>query len=257
MPIIQFAHANGFSSKTYSTFYKYLTPDFEIATVDRFGHGEAKIKSNWFPMLDQLFNSLEQHKGQPVIGLGHSLGGILTFWAAQQRPELFEKIILMEPPMFKPWTRNLIRWSQALGVGNKTIPPAKKALRRRRHFENKEQAYTYFRDKRLFRVFDERCFQDCIDYGLVEEKNGVGLYFSADVEYDIFLHMPTRFKWKLKVPAYFIYSGKYEVLSKQDIQALEKRLPQMKFIQYEKGGHMFPMEWPEETANLIREIVKL
>ena len=36
--------------------------------------------------------------GSAIIGIGHSLGGILTFLAAYRRPELFKGIIMLDPP---------------------------------------------------------------------------------------------------------------------------------------------------------------
>jgi len=256
MTAIQFSHANGFSAKTYETFLAYFKPEYEISYVDKFGHGEFQIDQNWEPMVRHLILDIEAKNIAPVIGMGHSLGGILTFLAAQRRPGLFSQIVIMDPPMFSVLKRRAIGLAQWLNVAHKAIPPAKKALRRRRQFESKEQAYEYLRNKRLFRNFDERCFQDYINYGIVESGGQFSLDFSADIESRIFLTLPSRFSWKLEVPSYMIYSGKYEVLSPSEIRILKRKLKKTQFIEVPNGGHMFPLELPELTSDTIIQALR-
>ncbi len=255
MPTIQFSHANGFSASTYRTFLNYFENDFQVYAVEKFGHSnDYPVDTNWFPMVDQLIDHIEQYAQEPVIGVGHSLGGILTFLAAQRRPRLFQQIIVMDPPMFSSFKRTVIGMSQRLNIAHKTIPPAKKTLRRRRYFETKEEAYHYLKPKRLFKNFDERCFKDFITYGITSEKDAFTLDFSVDLEYKIFLTIPTKFTWKVEVPMHFLYSGKHEVLDLNDIKELQRKLKRAEFLACQEGGHMFPLEDPERISQLIKEI---
>ncbi len=256
MTAIQFSHANGFSAKTYETFLEYFKSKYEISYVDKFGHGEYQIDQNWEPMVRQLILDIETKNIAPVIGIGHSLGGILTFLAAQCRPGLFSQVVIIDPPMFSVLKRRAIGLAQWLKVAHRAIPPAKSALRRRRFFESKEEAYDYLRNKRLFSNFDERCFQDYINYGIVEMDGQFTLDFSADIESRIFLTLPSRFSWKLDVPSHMIYSGKYEVLSPSEVRMLKRKLKKTHFIEVSEGGHMFPLELPESTSQIIMKALQ-
>ena len=49
-------------------------------------------------LVDQVIDSIvRQAKGRKVIGLGHSLGSVLTLMASFRRPELFSQVIMLDP----------------------------------------------------------------------------------------------------------------------------------------------------------------
>ena len=50
-------------------------------------------------MIKSLIVSCNNHKGRKVIGLGHSLGSVLTLMASYRRPELFSQVIMLDPPL--------------------------------------------------------------------------------------------------------------------------------------------------------------
>ena len=254
MQTIQFSHSNGFGAKTYTYFLKQLQP-YTISCVEQFGHGSFPIKENWQEVADELIQHIEQHQTKKVVGVGHSLGAAATLFAANKRPDLFERIILIEPPIFGAKMRWLMWFSRL--IGKKEHFMVTRARKRQRVFKSRAEAYTIFKEKRLFKSFDKNCFQDYIDYGLKDTKDGVELAFSPDVEADVFMTNPTKLgKINLKMPATFIYSEHYKTLQKPDIVWWEKTFRhQMEFIGFD-GGHMFPLEKPKETAALIQSIIK-
>lgn len=258
---IEFAHANGFGFRTYRYFLSLLAP-YPVVGVDKYGHGNYAHNRNWTPLVGELIAHLESKHRKPAVAVGHSLGGALIFFAARRRPELFEKIILLDPPLFSPTRRFLLWVARRLGVSGLVIPPARKTKKRRRDFNSYEAAMEYFGSKKLFKNFHPQGLADYVTQGLRqkgkagEEQNGLTLDFSAEVEYRIFCQTPFLLgKKSFEMPAYFVYSNQYEVLQNVDINRLKSAFSEMKFLPFE-GGHMFPLEKPQETASLIKKIIE-
>ena len=56
----------------------------------------------------ELINSIERNYKEPIVGIGHSFGAAVTFLAAASRPDLFERVILLDPTIFSAKKRMAI-----------------------------------------------------------------------------------------------------------------------------------------------------
>lgn len=207
-------------------------------------------------MLQELLDDIEQHHhGQPITGIGHSLGGILTLQAANVKPGYFERIVLLDPPLFQPWKLRAIGCIQRLGLHH-LLPPAKKALNRRTHFHSRAEARQHWEHKRLFQPFDPRAFEDYLTYGLMEKGEGIELAFSHTIESQIFATLVSRTPGlNVPMPVHFLYATKHDVLQPRDIASLQRRAPHWHFHPVH-AHHLFPFEVPEASAQLINEIIQ-
>ena len=257
MAVIHFAHSNGFHAPTYRYFLEQLQPH-RIQYLEKFGHDPRyNPKYSWTPLVDQLIHSIEEQQ-KPVVAVGHSLGAVVSLYAYYRRPELFSGLVLMDPPFFGFPLRFLMLASRIAGISGMLIPPAKKARKRRTTWESREEAYQSLKDKSLFRYFHPESFSDYINYGLVEGKRGgLELSFSAKEEYRIFRHTPFWLgSGEIHVPSFYLYSNRFEIGSPESIRALQKKFTSTEFIPID-AGHMFPLEQPEETAALIKQLIGL
>ena len=254
MTPIHFAHSNGFPASSYSHFFKYLSPH-PISFIECLGHNGYSVKTDWRPLGDEIIESVESQHQEPVIGVGHSLGAVSIFFAAQKRPDLFSKIIIMDPPILQFAKRWAFATARKLGLLSLIPSPAQKSKKRRQDFETKEEAYEYWRNKKLFQHFDENCFRDYVEYGLKPSGEKFTLTFSAEIEHKIFCTAPLILgKTILEIPSFFIYSTSQQVLKDSDIKANKRIFRKTVFIPAE-GGHMFPLEKPETTASIIKSII--
>ena len=96
MSTIQFSHANGFPARVYSALFDQLN-EHTISAINVLGDNRNSSEINWYDLRDDIIKSVEKI-GDVVIGIGHSFGGILTLLAAAKKPELFQNIILLDPP---------------------------------------------------------------------------------------------------------------------------------------------------------------
>ena len=255
MPLIYFSHANGFPGKSYETFFQSFRSPYEIAYTEKIGSAEYPIEKQWVRLTDQLLDQVSQYD-EPVIGMGHSLGGVITAFAASRHPEYFQQLVLLDPPLFEPVRRRLIEFARFLGIADKALPPAKLARNRRTTFPDRAAAYEYWKPKRLFRNFDPRCFDDYVQYGLTSQGDGtLSLTIPSEEEAQIFVSLPTRFKQlQVQIPVHFLHSRQYEVLREKDVKGLSRFFPHMTLVPTE-GGHMFPLERPQETAHKIMDLL--
>ena len=100
-PLIHFAHANGIPSKVYQKFFDELSDEYDVVYLPQIGTDpKYPISNHWTHLVTQVIDSIErQAQGRPVIAMGHSLGGLLSFMAAYRRPELMQQLIMLDPPL--------------------------------------------------------------------------------------------------------------------------------------------------------------
>ena len=262
-PLIHFAHANGVPSLVYRKLFDLLKDDYDVIYVPLLGTDKRyPIDQSWEGLTQQVIdNIVQQAKGRPVIGIGHSLGAVLTFKAAFKRPELFEKVIMLDPPLIvgkDSFAMHLTRLFHPKLFDR--ITPVALSIKRRDHWESREQAYELLRPKALYKAFDEQCFQDYIDYALTDDpvKGGVSLTISKYDEVDIF-RTNTTMMW---LPFAKKPTVKMHLVVGKESPFLKQKFPQKILKKFAipftttPGGHMFPLEHPEDVVNLIRDLIK-
>ncbi len=251
---IFFSHANGFPAKSYGIFFDYLQPH-HIHYINAYGLESGFNGRDWRPFSRELIRFIRSKTQHPVVGLGHSFGGAVTYWAAQMEPSLFSHVIMLDTPFFGPLRRNAIRIAKWLGVEGRLIPPARKARKRRDYFASREQALDYFASKPLFFHFHPQALSDYVRYGLVEENGLFRLLIPPALEYKIFCASAVKLGPQISVPSWFVYATPGGVLSDRDLQWNRRYFSRTKFVAFE-GGHMFPLEQPEAAARLIKSLIE-
>lgn len=261
-PLIHFAHANGVPSRVYQALFDALKDDFDWIDVPLIGTDQRyPVDNHWNSMTQQVIDSIVQKaQGRKVIGLGHSLGAVLTFKASLQRPELFEQVIMLDPPLIMGKASLFLHVAKTLrlkAVDN--MSPAALSLRRRDHWDSREQAAELLRPKGFYQDFAPKCFDDYIQYALTDDlvRGGVELTIPKMVEVNIFRTNPSLW-WlpqaKPQVPTQLIVASKGPFLAHKFPQQVKKKFG-IPFDIFE-GGHMFPLEHPVELAQHLKKLLK-
>ena len=249
MSIIQFSHANGFPSKTYTKLFDNLR-EYKISAINNLGENTKVSHINWYSLSDEILESVDKI-GEPVIGIGHSLGGVLTLLAAAKKPELFHSVILLDPPLFSLQKRFLINIFRYLNIED-WVTPAGKSKYRRDHFQSKLQAKSFFQANKLFKKFHPDVLNDYVTHGLINGINDVELTISVEKELAIFRKIPTSLpKGVFKVKCILVHAAKNPIIWKSDLRWINKNFIDLKVIPF-PGSHLFPLENPESTALMIK-----
>ena len=264
-PLINLAYANGFLPQTYTRALKPLFADYRVVSIHArpmWDDCPPDSFHNWTQFGDDLLEGLDSLTDKPVIGIGHSMGGLATMYAAVKRPGRFSKIILLDPTFSPPpylWIAGLIR---AVGLGHR-LPLVQGALRRRREWESVEAAYASFRKKALFSRFPDdvlRAYAESITTPSTNGngKGGVRLAYSPEWESRIYQTIPTdvwRLPGKINVPILIIRGELTDVFVGGSVAAFRRANPGAQITTLAGVGHFVPQESPEQTGQAIAEFV--
>lgn len=249
---IHFAHGNGFPSACYRQLFLILEQRYDCDYISKVGHDPRfPVNDNWDYLVDEIISSIREGFSEPVIGLGHSLGGVLTFLAAIREPSLFKAVVMIDSPLLNRFRSRMVRFAKSFGLIDKLTPAARTRWRRHR-WETLEELAAYLKSRPLFKSFSDACLQDYIDYGVEKVDGGYQLVFDREVEYRIFRtiphHLPSLEK-KLLVPTALIYGDKSSVVDQKTVHYMERKYQVCCFQM--PGGHMLPMQNPEMLAEKI------
>jgi pimeloyl-ACP methyl ester carboxylesterase len=251
---LHFSHANGFPAACYRKLFGYLEGDFEIGYVNTIGHDPRHpVTDGWPHLVTELIEHVER-RGEPVLGVGHSLGGYLTALAALKRPALFRAVVLLDSPILDRFRGAMLRIVKRFGLVDR-VTPAGVTRDRRAVWSSSDEAYAHFRNKRAFRDFDPECLRDYVTLGMRSCSEGVCLAFEPSIEYRIYRAFPHAVANELpalRVPAGLI-CGRESEDARQMGLALSRRHFRVARV---PGGHLFPFEHPEAAANAIREMAE-
>ena len=254
--ILHFSHANGFPAGSYKTLFSYLEDEFQIGTIDRLGHHEDyPVTDNWAYLVQQLIDELEVSYQQPVYAVGHSLGGLLSMMVAAQRPDLVKGLIMLDAPFLTGFESKGLSWVKRLGLIDK-VTPAGRTLGRQEQWDSLAQAEEYFRQKTLFKAFDPRCLSDYVAGGTVDIGEGKRqLHFDPATEISIYRTVPDNLHKTpaLQMPAAVFAGNCSDVFKKQHGARMQRQLGMR--VEWVEGGHMFPLEQPQLTADLIKQYI--
>ena len=261
-PLIHFAHANGVPSQVYQKLFDLLKDEYEVIYVPLLGTDKRyPIDNHWESLTNQVIDSIvRQAKGRPVIGLGHSLGSVLTFQAALKRPELFSQVIMLDPPLIMGKDGFALHVAKLLKLkAVDRMSPAALSLRRRDHWDSREQAAELLRPKGFYKDFDVDCFQAYIDYALTEDKvrGGVELTIPKMDEVKVFRTNPSLW-WlpqkKIHLPIHMVVAEQSPFLPRRFPQMVKKKFGVTFSIT--AGSHMFPLEHPVEVVKLVKDLIQ-
>lgn len=138
------------------------------------------------------------------------------------------------------------------------ITPAGLSVRRRDHWESREQAAELLGSRGFYQHFDADCFQAYIQHALSNDplKGGVTLTIPKVDEVAMFRTTPSMW-WlpmpKPRVPVHLVV-GRDSVFLKEKLPQVAKQKLGIPFS-IVNGGHMFPLEHPTETVEKIRSLI--
>jgi len=254
-PPLQFSHANGFPAACYRQLFEHLETRWRIRAIEAIGmHPAHPPVEGWLEMRAQLIQDIERHHTRPVLAVGHSLGGFLSFMAASARPDLFRAVILLDAPIIGPVKGRLFAASKRFGLIDR-VTPAGATRERRARWGSLAEAEQHFRGKKLFRHFAPECLRDYVRHGLLDEgTQGLRLIIDPAVETQIYRTTPHDLWRKLRgleVRTGFIGGHDSDVVRQVGLATMRRSGIEMASV---PGGHLFPFEDPAKAADAIQQM---
>lgn len=269
MSLLVFSHANSFGASTYLVMFEELRRlGHTVEALDQFGHNpKYPVTNNWPHVLKELREFVtsvkDKHQQTPIL-IGHSLGGAASLMLASQSPELARGMIMIDSFVIYGWKAWAMKFAKLLNKPMKR-PPASVALRRRFVWDSVDQMVEHLKHKRQFKHWDERVLRDYAEGGTVATADGKrALKFKREIEAKFYATFPDNLigmlgRSPLQCPFHFVGGIKSVELARVGMVGIEKLVAARagNTLRRVEGPHLFPMERPIETAQLIDELANL
>jgi pimeloyl-ACP methyl ester carboxylesterase len=256
---LHFAHANGFPAGSYKQIFNALESDFECYALTKFAHTKQfPVNTNLTNQVAELIDYLQTHVAKPVYAVGHSMGAVISFMAACERPDLIKGLIMLDPPIASGLSRIIFRLVKYSPFMDK-FSLASKAKVRCQYWPKGTNLVEYFQARGLFKDFLPACIEDYVTAVIDEKEDGLHLNFDAQIEANIYRNVPhnlNRYYKRLQVPALLVSGGKSDVCVPAFYSTFIKKT-KIEHMVLPGRGHMFPLEIPEQVARLITERIRL
>lgn len=254
--VIHFAHANGFPPRTYNSLIEELLPTYRVIGMEArplWPDTDHRLFKNWETAANDLIKFLDQQKLSGIIGMGHSFGGIATVIAATKRPELFKKLVLIEPVVLPSWIYAMT-WALPKSVLKQSNPVAKQTLSRTNQWTDRDAVFHQFRSKKVFEHIADKELWDYVLAGtVVNEDKTVSLRFPREWEAQIYMTFSPPWKYinALKIP-YLVIRGETSTTIRESVWKKWNRKNEKGILIEMKGlGHLLPLESPKETSKHV------
>ncbi|HJV76611.1 MAG TPA: alpha/beta hydrolase [Noviherbaspirillum sp.] len=257
-PILHFVHANSFPAGTYRVFFDHLKRHYDVQALPVHAHNPAyPVDNGWSALARELIDELTARYAEPVVLVGHSMGGMLSLMVAKARPDLVRCVVLLDSPVVAGWRAVLLRMAKRLGA-DKKFSPAKFSEKRRNIWPDAEAAYRHYASKPMFAVWPPEVLRDYVTHGLDDHPEGVTLRFTRETETAVYRSLPDNLgsiiRKSFPVPIGFV-GGTNSAECRQAGLRATRRLVGRHFMQI-SGGHLFPMEAPGAAANAVHAMVE-
>lgn len=253
---MHFAHANGLPSASYQKMFQELEKHYRVSFLPKFSHHpKYPVTNNWGKLKQQLIASIEQQANEPIIGIGHSLGGALNLMASLERPDLFKAVVMLDVPTMNLFESMVVRLAKATGYIDK-LTPAERTKMRRTQWPDKQTAMDYFRSRKMFANFDSDCLNAYVDDFNKDEQSGLSLSFELPIELAIYRTIPDNLhvnRDDIKVPTGVLVGDRTNTVTPNQYRRMKAKLG-LHGMRV-PGSHMFPLEQPIETAHHIRQLL--
>lgn len=261
---LHFLHANGYPPECYEPLLELLKNQhlvFGMKLRPLWDGTKPEDLDDWHPLSDEMLRFLSDRGPDPVIGVGHSIGGIVTLRAAIRDPKRFRAIVLLDPVLFIP--SFLVGWNilRALGLGEKTHPLIAGTKKRRRTFDNLETVFRGYRTRPIFRYMSDKSLRAYIK-GITKPKTDgtyelvyspeweARIYLTGLRDFDLWRELP-----KLEVPTLIIRGAETDTFLEKAERLVKKKNPKIQVITMQKATHILPLEHPQEVAGLINNFI--
>jgi len=270
---LHFAHANGYPPECYLPLLAGLSAHYGSSLRYHYhvfamhqrplwpDIGPDSI-NDWHPLTDDLFRFLDEQSPCPLIGVGHSLGGIVTLRAALRQPERFHALVLIDPVLFPPAVIAAMRLIRALGLSYRLYPLVPGALRRRRVFASREVLRKGYRRKSIFRHMSDASLEVYIE-GLTRPRSDGQYELVYSPEWEARIYVTSIWHdmdlWRglpgLKVPLLIIRGAETNTFWESTARLVKRKSPSAQVATLEKATHLVPLERPTEVSDLIHKFI--
>jgi pimeloyl-ACP methyl ester carboxylesterase len=260
-PPLHFLHANGYPPGCYRPLFDLLQPHFHVFGMllrPLWKDSKPDEIRTWKPFSNDLLQFLGSTINEPTIGVGHSIGAVVTLRAALREPHRFRALVLIDPVLYVPGF--LLRWHmvRTIGLGERLHPLIHKTKRRRRTFDDLEWLFQRYRSRDIFRYMSDENLRIFIE-GITRPNadGGYELVYSPDWEAQVYRTGMHDFDlWRelaeLQVPTLFMRGAETDTFLEDAARLVKRKQPNVRVETLEETTHILPLERPQEVFDRMQ-----
>lgn len=251
-PPVVMLHGIGLCASVWSCTASRLARDYRVLSFDLRGHGESEKPGTGYTF-EQLGRDLAAVV--PALGLrqpfavGHSAGGSAAIIAQALAPGSLGPTVIID---------SRVGGSRALASRSDLRDRPARTRRKRRVWESREAIYSAYRERGVFRSWDEQVFADYIDGGTRQLADGrMELKCPPEVEAVFYEQRATLDSSPYVIGLrgdYLILLGNYpgaQTLDDAGIQEFIRETGSAEITVAPRGSHFLPMEEPDWVTNEV------
>ena len=255
---ILLSHATGFHGHCMKPIADGLMSNHHVMALDHRGYGDAETVDpagiSWDQYgLDALAAAQylsDQHNGEPIVGIGHSMGGASLLMAAQRAPQLFRALFVFEPIVFPPVDESVDRPVNPLAGG---------ARKRRSTFDSYEDALANYASKPPMSAFHPDAREQYVLHGFKKTDNGVELKCLPEHEAVTYETGGTSGAWEqlgnIQTRTWVISGALAPFQPSSFAEAVSQQMTSSTFIRWDEVGHFGPLERPDLIVTYVASVL--
>jgi pimeloyl-ACP methyl ester carboxylesterase len=261
---LHFLHANGYPPECYKPLFELLQTQhhvFGMLLRPLWPGSNPNEIQDWHPFSDDLLRFLASPQPGPVIGVGHSIGAVVTLRAALRDPGKFRALVLIDPVLFVPRFMRMWHVIRTLGLGERFHPLIPGARKRRRTFDDLELVFRGYRNRNVFRYMSDESLRMYIAGITLKTERGYELVYSPEWEARIYLTNMHDFDiWRelprLQVPALFLRGAETDTFLENAARLVKRKQPGAWVETLDRSTHLLPLERPQEIFDRIQSFLR-
>jgi pimeloyl-ACP methyl ester carboxylesterase len=262
---LHFLHANGYPPECYRPLISKLSEQYRVLCMRQrplWSDSKPEDIKDWHPLTGDYLRFLDEHPTGPTIGIGHSVGGIVTLRAALRQPDRFRAVVLIDPVLFPPSIIHSWQVISALRLGYQMHPLVRAARKRRRQFDDLDRLFNGYRHKPVFKYMNDQSLRAYIEGIVCPEGHGYKLCYSVEWE----MHIYATSVWHdmdlwqdlpgLKIPLMIIRGAETDTFWASTARRVRRKLPWARIVTVPQSTHLVPLERPAEVYQAIHEFLQ-
>ena len=253
-PPIVILHATGFLARVYQPIALALRSIGHVHAYDQLGHGDSeppKLEEiSWYRTADDLEAFLVAMGLKNVRAFGHSAGGTAIAAVAARRPDLIARAMLVEPVIVDP-----------ADPRERPNDLFERTMKRKPAFDSLEAMYTNFANKLPYSAWRPDVLRIYCEHASRAAADGTRVLKCAP-EVEARLYQTAGDFDGLScilassVPTLVVFGERSDSPGLEFAKRVVHDAPHRQVVVVPGGGHLVPMEQPDEIARLALEFLR-
>jgi pimeloyl-ACP methyl ester carboxylesterase len=253
------SHATGFHAHCWEPVAHALNSRHHVVGLDHRGYGDAETVDPTTMTWDQYgldalaaARHLYAEHNEPIIGIGHSMGGASLLMAAHSEPHLFKALFVFEPIVFPPPDPD---------AGERPDSPLPAGARKRRsRFPSFEAAIENFAAKPPMAAFNAVAREAYVRHGFKPTPDGdIELKCLPEHEARTYETGGISGAWdslpSITTPVWVLSGAIAPFQPSAFAITVAQRIPGSTYVRWDEVGHFGPLEKPELLAQYVSSVV--